>query len=40
MIVYALQFWIIKNYLSPQFKSFLPAMAKRYGFDFEVSETM
>ena len=29
------KFWIIKNYLSPKFKSFLPYMAEEYGFDFE-----
>eukprot|EP00958_Prasinococcus_capsulatus_P005362 scaffold518_cov388-Prasinococcus_capsulatus_cf.AAC.62 len=29
------KFWIIKNYLSPKFKTFLPYMAEEYGFDFE-----
>ncbi|KAJ7513700.1 hypothetical protein O6H91_23G011200 [Diphasiastrum complanatum] len=30
------KFWFIKNYLSPQFKDFLPHMATEYGFDYEL----
>lgn len=30
-----IKFWFIENYMSPQMKSFLPFMAKEYGFDFE-----
>lgn len=32
------KFWFLKNYLSPQFKEFLPYMAKHYGFQFELVE--
>jgi UDP-glucose:glycoprotein glucosyltransferase len=27
------KFWFLKNYLSPQFKEYLPLMAKRYNFE-------
>ena len=30
------KFWFIKNYMSPQFKRFLPHMAKSYGFEYEL----
>lgn len=30
------KFWLIKNYFSPQFKQFLPLMAKHYGFKYEL----
>lgn len=30
------KFWFIKNYLSPQFKEFLPHMAKHYKFDYQL----
>ncbi len=30
------KFWFIKNYMSPQFKRFLPHMAARYGFEYEL----
>ncbi|XP_043704312.1 UDP-glucose:glycoprotein glucosyltransferase [Telopea speciosissima] len=30
------KFWFIKNYLSPQFKDFIPHMAQEYGFDYEL----
>lgn len=30
------KFWFIKNYLSPQFKDFIPHMAREYGFDYEL----
>jgi len=30
------KFWFIKNWLSPSFKDFLPHMAKKYGFEFEL----
>ena len=29
------KFWLLKNYLSPQFKEFVPHMAKQFGFDYE-----
>ncbi|KAH7387951.1 hypothetical protein KP509_16G050200 [Ceratopteris richardii] len=30
------KFWFIKNYLSPQFKNFIPHMAKEYGFQYDL----
>jgi UDP-glucose:glycoprotein glucosyltransferase len=30
------KFWFLKNYLSPQFKDFIPKMADRYGFEYEL----
>ena len=30
------KFWFIKNYMSPQMKRFLPAMAQRYGFEYST----
>lgn len=30
------KFWFIKNYLSPQFKDFIPYMAQEYGFEYEL----
>lgn len=30
------KFWFIKNYLSPQFKDFIPRMAEEYGFEYEL----
>ena len=30
------KFWFVKNFLSPQFKRFLPHMAKEWGFSFQV----
>eukprot|EP01113_Clastostelium_recurvatum_P008329 TRINITY_DN1391_c0_g1_i1.p1 TRINITY_DN1391_c0_g1~~TRINITY_DN1391_c0_g1_i1.p1 ORF type:complete len:1486 (+),score=528.58 TRINITY_DN1391_c0_g1_i1:428-4885(+) len=30
------KFWFLKNFLSPQFKDFIPVMASEYGFDFEL----
>lgn len=30
------KFWFLKNYLSPYFKEFIPFMAKRYGFEYEL----
>lgn len=30
------KFWFLKNYLSPQFKDFLPAMSREYKFDYEL----
>uniref|UniRef100_A0A5S6QWU0 UDP-glucose:glycoprotein glucosyltransferase n=1 Tax=Trichuris muris TaxID=70415 RepID=A0A5S6QWU0_TRIMR len=30
------KFWLLKNYLSPHFKAFLPLMAKRYNFSYEL----
>lgn len=30
------KFWFLKNYLSPSFKDFLPKMAKKYGFKYEL----
>ncbi|XP_059082867.1 UDP-glucose:glycoprotein glucosyltransferase 1-like [Tigriopus californicus] len=29
------KFWVLKNYLSPSIKEFLPEYAKRYGFQYE-----
>ncbi|KAM3728409.1 UDP-glucose:glycoprotein glucosyltransferase [Dirofilaria immitis] len=31
-------FWLLKNYLSPNFKETLPEMAKHYGFQYEFVE--
>lgn len=30
------KFWFLKNYLSPTFKDFLPFMAEKYGFEYEL----
>nr|CDS32366.1 UDP glucose:glycoprotein glucosyltransferase 1 [Hymenolepis microstoma] len=30
------KFWFLKNYLSPSFKEFIPYMAEKYGFDYEL----
>ncbi len=30
------KFWFIKNYMSPQMKRFLPHMAQRCGFEYEL----
>uniref|UniRef100_A0A8C5I386 UDP-glucose ceramide glucosyltransferase-like 1 n=1 Tax=Gouania willdenowi TaxID=441366 RepID=A0A8C5I386_GOUWI len=30
------KFWFLKNYLSPTFKEFIPAMAEEYGFKYEL----
>ncbi|XP_075911294.1 UDP-glucose:glycoprotein glucosyltransferase 1-like isoform X6 [Petromyzon marinus] len=30
------KFWFLKNYLSPTFKEFIPHMARRYGFRYEL----
>lgn len=30
------KFWLIENFLSPTFKSFLPELAEKYGFDYEL----
>ncbi|PAV88980.1 hypothetical protein WR25_14939 [Diploscapter pachys] len=32
------KFWLLKNYLSPQFKKTLPLMAKEYGFEYALVE--
>ncbi|KAJ1720831.1 killer toxin resistant protein [Coemansia erecta] len=29
------KFWLIENFLSPSFKSFVPHMAREFGFDYE-----
>ena len=29
------KFWILKHYLSPSLRDFLPAFAKEYGFQYE-----
>lgn len=29
------KFWIISNYMSPHHKRIIPAMAKKYGFDYQ-----
>lgn len=33
---HTVKFWFIEQFLSPSFKSFLPTMAKEYGFDYEL----
>jgi UDP-glucose:glycoprotein glucosyltransferase len=33
---HTVKFWFIEQFLSPSFKSFLPTMAKEYGFDYEM----
>eukprot|EP01097_Dermamoeba_algensis_P005503 TRINITY_DN3503_c0_g1_i2.p1 TRINITY_DN3503_c0_g1~~TRINITY_DN3503_c0_g1_i2.p1 ORF type:complete len:467 (+),score=152.66 TRINITY_DN3503_c0_g1_i2:79-1479(+) len=30
------KFWFLKNYLSPQFKNFVPHMAEKHGFEVEL----
>ncbi|KAG7229211.1 hypothetical protein INR49_013154 [Caranx melampygus] len=30
------KFWFLKNYLSPTFKEFIPHMAQKYGFQYEL----
>ncbi|KAI8890404.1 glycosyltransferase family 24 protein [Backusella circina FSU 941] len=30
------KFWFIENFLSPEFKDFVPYLAKEYGFDYEM----
>ncbi|KAG8190170.1 hypothetical protein JTE90_008702 [Oedothorax gibbosus] len=30
------KFWFLKNFLSPPFKDFLPVMAQKYGFEYEL----
>ncbi|CAO3699789.1 unnamed protein product [Rhizopus stolonifer] len=30
------KFWFIENFLSPEFKDFVPHMAEKYGFDYEM----
>ncbi|XP_042574669.1 UDP-glucose:glycoprotein glucosyltransferase 1-like isoform X4 [Cyprinus carpio] len=30
------KFWFLKNYLSPTFKEFIPYMAEKYGFQYEL----
>lgn len=32
------KFWFLKNFLSPTFKSFIPHMAKHYGFQYQLVE--
>eukprot|EP00761_Pharyngomonas_kirbyi_P014959 gb/GECH01014990.1/.p1 GENE.gb/GECH01014990.1/~~gb/GECH01014990.1/.p1 ORF type:complete len:1598 (+),score=405.33 gb/GECH01014990.1/:1-4794(+) len=31
-----IKFWFVKNFLSPQFKAFIPKMAAEYGFDYQL----
>jgi UDP-glucose:glycoprotein glucosyltransferase len=33
---FEVKFWIIKNFLSPQFKATLPIMAEKYNFSFQL----
>lgn len=33
---HTVKFWFIEQFLSPSFKSFLPAMAEEYGFEYEM----
>lgn len=30
------KFWFLKNYLSPSFKNFIPHMASKYNFEYEL----
>ncbi|KAF6038703.1 UGGT2 [Bugula neritina] len=30
------KFWLLKNYVSPEFKDFIPVMAEKYGFKYEL----
>ncbi|CAJ0934962.1 unnamed protein product, partial [Mesorhabditis belari] len=32
------KFWLLKNYLSPQFKEDLPLLAQEYGFEYQLVE--
>lgn len=32
----SVKFWFVEQFLSPSFKSFLPSMAARYGFSYEM----
>ncbi|KAG0222421.1 hypothetical protein BGW42_006609 [Actinomortierella wolfii] len=32
----SVKFWFIENFLSPSFKDFIPHMAEKYGFDYEL----
>uniref|UniRef100_A0A915CU59 Glucosyltransferase 24 catalytic domain-containing protein n=1 Tax=Ditylenchus dipsaci TaxID=166011 RepID=A0A915CU59_9BILA len=32
------KFWLLNNYLSPNFREVLPKMAEKYGFEFELIE--
>ena len=31
-----IKFWLLNNFLSPQFKKFIPRMAKAHGFEYEL----
>ena len=31
------KFWLIKNYMSPQMRQFMPHMAKHYGFEVRLA---
>ena len=33
---YNVKFWILKNFLSPQFKATIPVMAKKYNFSYQL----
>ncbi|ODV91172.1 glycosyltransferase family 24 protein, partial [Tortispora caseinolytica NRRL Y-17796] len=33
---HTVKFWFIENFLSPSFKHFLPALAEKYGFTYEL----
>ncbi|KAK9475337.1 UDP-glucose:glycoprotein glucosyltransferase-domain-containing protein [Dipodascopsis tothii] len=33
---HTVKFWLIENFLSPSFKDFLPRLAARYGFQYEL----
>ena len=32
------KFWVLKNFMSPEFKEFLPVMSETYGFKYELVE--
>lgn len=33
---HTVKFWLIENFLSPSFKKFLPHLAEKYGFEYEL----
>lgn len=34
------KFWFLENVMSPQMKAFLPYMAEKYGFQYELGEVL
>jgi UDP-glucose:glycoprotein glucosyltransferase len=31
-----IKFWLLNNFLSPKFKAFIPRLAKKHGFEYEL----